>query len=240
MNIAERAVIVAAGFGSRLLPITKEIPKPLIKVNGKRIIDTIIDALHDNGIQEIHIVVGHLKELFYELLKKYQGIHFIENPYYQEYNNLSSLFCAREYLENAIVLDGDQIIKNRAILEPYFDASGYCCSWIDQENNGEWILKIEDKKIIGCDRNGKSKGLQLHSISFWSKKDAERLKKHLEEEFLVNRNKSIYWDDIVIFLHPEDYDLKIKKIASRDLIEIDSLSDLTAVDRSYERIANEK
>lgn len=240
MNIAERAVIVAAGFGSRLLPITKETPKPLIKVNGKRIIDTIIDALHDNGIQEIHIVVGHLKELFYELLKKYQGIHFIENPYYQEYNNLSSLFCAREYLENAIVLDGDQIIKNGVILQPYFDASGYCCSWIDSENNGEWILKIEDEKIIGCDRNGKSTGWQLHSVSFWTKNDAAKLKKHLEEEFLVNRDQSIYWDDIVIFLHPEDYDLKIKKIASRDLIEIDSLSDLAAVDRSYERIANEK
>lgn len=240
MNIAERAVIVAAGFGSRLLPITKETPKPLIKVNGKRIIDTIIDALHYNGIQEIHIVIGYLKERFYELLKKYPDLHFIENPYYQEYNNLSSLFCAKEYLENAIVIDGDQIIKNRDILQPSFDSSGYCGSWIDQENNGEWILKIEDEKIIGCDRNGKSKGLQLHSVSFWAKEDAEKLKKHLEEEFLVNRNKSIYWDDIVIFLHPEDYDLKIKKLASGDLIEIDSISDLAAVDRRYERITNEK
>lgn len=240
MNIAERAVIVAAGFGSRLLPITKEIPKPLIKVNGERIIDTIIDALHDNGIGEIYVVIGHLKERFYELLKKYPNLHFIENPYYGEYNNVSSLFLAKEYLENAIVLDGDQIIKNKNILQPFFYGSGYCCSWIDRENNGEWILNIEEEKIIDCDRNGKKKGWQLHSVSFWTKKDAEKLKKHLEEEFVINHNKNIYWDDIVIFLHCDDYDLKVKKIASGDLVEIDSISDLLAIDKSYERIMNEK
>ena len=64
---AERAIIMAAGKGKRMQPLTLETPKPLIKVNGVRMIDTIIRGLHANGITEIYVVVGYLKEKFSEL-----------------------------------------------------------------------------------------------------------------------------------------------------------------------------
>ena len=64
MNKVKRAIILAAGKGTRLQPLTFDTPKPLIMVNGKRMIDTIIEGLHDNGIFEIYVVVGHLKEKF--------------------------------------------------------------------------------------------------------------------------------------------------------------------------------
>ena len=79
MNYVKRAIIVAAGKGDRLHPITKNTPKPLVTVNGKRFIDTIIDALHANGINEIHIVVGYMKERFFGLVEKYPDLDFIEN-----------------------------------------------------------------------------------------------------------------------------------------------------------------
>ena len=94
MNKAERAVIMAAGFGSRLMPVTKETPKPLIKVNGVRMIDSVIKALHKNGVNEIYIVVGYLKEKFDVLKREYSGIELIENPYYDTCNNISSLYVA--------------------------------------------------------------------------------------------------------------------------------------------------
>ena len=62
----KRAVIIAAGEGKRLRPVTLEVPKPLIKVNGKRMIDTGIEALRASGVRDIYIVVGYKKELFYE------------------------------------------------------------------------------------------------------------------------------------------------------------------------------
>ena len=71
MNKIKRAIILAAGKGTRLRPITENIPKPLISVNGVRFIDTIIDGLISNNINEIYVVVGYLKEKFTVLKDKY-------------------------------------------------------------------------------------------------------------------------------------------------------------------------
>lgn len=141
-HIVERAIIMAAGIGQRLRPVTLTTPKPLVTVNGVCMIDTIIAALHENEIHEIYVVVGYLKEQFYEWAKKYNGITLIENPWYAECNNIASLYVAREYLNNAIILDGDQIIRNPAILHREFTRSGYSCAWTDRATN-EWLLTVK-------------------------------------------------------------------------------------------------
>ena len=62
IHIVKRAIIMAAGIGKRMQPLTFEIPKPLVKVNGVKMIDSVVDGLRKNGINEIYVVVGHLKE----------------------------------------------------------------------------------------------------------------------------------------------------------------------------------
>ena len=88
---------MAAGKGKRMQPLTLETPKPLIKVNGVRMIDTIIRGLHANGITEIYVVVGYLKEKFSELPSEYPGLTLIENPYWDTCNNISSLATYERY-----------------------------------------------------------------------------------------------------------------------------------------------
>lgn len=112
MESVKRAIIMAAGMGKRMMPLTVDTPKPLIKVHGTPMIETIIIGLRQNNIAEIYIVAGYLHDKFEYLVMKYPGVVIIKNPYYEVSNNISSLYVARDYLENAMILDGDQIINN--------------------------------------------------------------------------------------------------------------------------------
>lgn len=234
MFTVKRAIIIAAGIGSRMQSVTLKTPKPLVMVNGTRMIDTVIKGLHNNGINEIYIVVGHLKEQFYQLEKDYTNIHIIENPFYKTCNNISSLYVARDYLEDVIIIDGDQIIYNDKILEPSFNRSGYNALWTDGKTN-EWLMSVNDGIVTHCLRNGGAHGWQLYSISRWNKEDGQKLKRCLELEFIKNKNTQIYWDDIAMFYYPEQFKLGIKEMKPNDIIEIDTLDELISIDPSYKK-----
>lgn len=233
MHTVKRAIIMAAGLGNRMKPVTEKCPKPMVKVNGVRMIDTVIEGLHANGIHEIYVVVGYLKDKFNELLVDYPDIQLIENPLYMDCNNISSLYVVKEYLEEAIILDGDQIIYNKEILKPEFEKSGYNAVWVEHETD-EWLMQVAENSVISCSRTGGKSGWQLYSISRWSKEDGKKLKKYLEIEFDEKKNRQIYWDDVPMFCHFEKFDLGIFEMKKEDIIEVDNYEELVALDASYE------
>lgn len=238
MNTVKRAVIMAAGEGRRMLPVTLHTPKPLVRVNGVRMIDSVIKALRQNKIQEIYIVVGYLKEQFAVLEQEYPEITLIENPDYKSCNNISSLYAAREHLEESMILDGDQLIFEPAVLHREFERSGYNCIWTSEPTK-EWLLSLRNGIVCGCSRNGGREGWQLYSISRWTKQDGKKLKKYLEQEFIVNGNKQLYWDDVALFCHPEEFQLGITEMKRGDIVEIDDLEELAAIDCNYQKYLKE-
>lgn len=233
MNKITRAIIMAAGKGTRMHPITETLPKPLIRVHGKRMIDTIIEALHENGIYEIYVVVGYLKEAFQNLPNEIKGITLIENPYFDTCNNISSLYVAKDYISNAIIIDGDQIVTDSTILSSEFENSGYNCVW--QENDTkEWMLTLDEHyKVLSCSRTGGNHAWQLYGISRWIKEDGIKLKELLELEFKEKKNTQIYWDDIAMFEHFDKFNLQGYPMHAGGVKEIDSLDELIEEDSSY-------
>ena len=233
---------MAAGRGTRLSPLTEHTPKPLTKVRGKVIIETVIDGLIFNGIHEIIVVIGYLGVKFEYLREKYKNIKLLTNPYWADCNNISSLYVAREYLEDAFIVDGDQLICDPDVFFPFFDKSGYSAVWSEGPSR-EWILQLDGNDIISCSRTGGNKGWQLFGISRWSAEDGIKLKAHIEKEFIVKENKQIYWDDVPLFCYPEDYELSAYPLAPGKVIEVDSVSELIQIDDSYrylEGLNNEK
>lgn len=235
MTTIDNAIIMAAGLGTRMRPLTYKTPKPLVKVAGQPMIESVIAALHANRIYDISIVVGYLADQFAYLVEKYDGVKLINNPYYLKYNNISSLYVARDELKNTVILDGDQVITNPDILSQQFKHSGYAGSWVDTWTD-EWIMHTDEQHVVrSCDRDGGKDGWRLYSLSKWTQADSARLKYYLVKEFEQKKHFDIYWDDIAMFDYATAFSLMVQPIKSTDIVEIDSVEQLNTVSQQMER-----
>ena len=164
MYTVKRAIIMAAGKGRRMGVLTQGTPKPMLKVRGERMICRMIRFLLDNGIEEIYIVVGWQKERFQEVLNEFPQVRLIENPYYDTCNNISSIYAARELLEDCMILEGDQYFFSPAPLARDFAHTEYNAYWQDTPTV-EWLAEADENgKIIGCsDRTEKSSAAPIRA-----------------------------------------------------------------------------
>jgi len=226
----KRAVFIAAGFGSRLVPITFNTPKPLVRVNGVRIIDTLLDAVCAAGIGEITIVRGHLSEQFDQLKYKYPNIQFLENPIYNESNNISSAMCARFLLQNAYLLESDLLLKNPALIRKYQYTSNYL--GVPVEITDDWCFETRNK-IITRLKVGGTNCHHMFGISFWNQTDGAKLAEHIKQVYQMPGGKERYWDQVALEYFIKDYAVEVRECTFDDIIEIDTLNELRNLDENY-------
>lgn len=105
------AIILAAGFGSRLMPLTKEQPKCMVEYQNKKIIAYEIEALKSAGVNEIAVVGGYLNEVLKNYLNQYDIKHFFINPKYDKTNMVYTFFCAKDFMLKCIKERQDLIIS---------------------------------------------------------------------------------------------------------------------------------
>ena len=228
---AKRAIFIAAGFGSRLVPITFNTPKPLVRVHGKRIIDTLLDACLEAGINEIYIVRGYLAEQFDQLLYKYPMIKFLENPIYNEANNISSALIARYMLSNAYVFEADLLISNPKIIKKYHYTSDFLA--IKKDRTDDWCFEVKDG-IITKQKVGGEDCWQMVGISFWSDTDGHKLSQDIAEVYATPGGKERYWDQVPLVYKKENYAVEIRECFDEDIVEIDTFRELKAIDKTYD------
>lgn len=228
---AKRAIFIAAGFGSRLAPITLNTPKPLVRVHGVRIIDRLIDACLEAGINEIYIVRGYLGEQFDQLLYKYPMVKFLDNPLYTEANNISSSLQARLLLSNAYVFEADLLISNPKIITRYHYTSDFLA--IRKAHTDDWCFTVEDG-IITEEKVGGENCWQMVGISYWNGEDGRRLAQDIPQVFAAQGGKERYWEQVPLADRKEHYSVAVRECFEEDIVEIDTFQELKAIDRAYD------
>lgn len=226
-----RAVFIAAGFGSRLVPITFNTPKPLVRVHGKRIIDSLIDACLEAGIEEIYIVRGYLSEQFDQLLYKYPMIKFLENPLYNEANNISSALIARYLLSNAYVFEADLLISNSKIIKKYHYTSDFLA--IKKDRTDDWCFEVKNGIIVEQKVGGEN-CWQMVGISYWNEADGHKLAQDLAEVYATPGGKERYWEQVPLNYRKKNYSVEVKECFDEDIVEIDTFRELKAIDKTYD------
>ncbi|HBZ02640.1 MAG TPA: CTP--phosphocholine cytidylyltransferase [Lachnospiraceae bacterium] len=227
----KRAVFIAAGFGSRLAPITFNTPKPLVRVKGVRIIDHLIDACLKAEINEIYIVRGYLAEQFDQLLYKYPMIKFLENPVYNEANNISSALVARHLLSNAYVFEADLLISNPDIIKKYHYTSDFLA--IKKDRTDDWCFEVKDG-VIKEEKVGGENCWQMVGISYWNEADGEKLSDDIAAVYASPGGKERYWEQVPLVYRKENYAVEVRECFDEDIVEIDTFRELKEIDSTYD------
>ena len=227
----KRAIFLAAGFGSRLVPITLNTPKPLIMVKGKKIIETLLDAVVKAEIEEIIIVTGYLNEQFEILLKKYPNIKFIQNDKYNESNNISSAYLVKDMCANSYVLESDLYLYNPNLIRKYEYQSNFLAKYVDVTN--DWCFETKNG-IITKQKVGGYNCHQMYGISYFTKEDSLKMSKDIEYVYNLPGGKEKYWEQVMLDVCKKNYKIAIRECQEGDIIEIDTFNELKQIDKIYD------
>lgn len=229
----KRAIILAAGFGSRMMPATKDKPKPMVKVNGVRIIDTLLDALSFAGIEDITVIGGYQFKELMTLLNKYPSLNLIENTEYATTNNISSAMLSLEKLYGGCYFcEADLYISNPEIIPKYQYASNILGSYSLETD--DWSFKMDDGCLIDY-KKGNTYCYNYYGISYWTSEDCEKLRNDFALVYNTFENgKDYFWEFIPFVLMKERYRVEIRPCRKTDIIEIDNYYELAQLDSSYQ------
>lgn len=226
----KRAVFMAAGFGNRMVPLTLSMPKPLIMVNDKRIIETLLEAVTEAGIEEIYIIRGYQGEAFEMLLSKYPMIKFLENPDYNKANNISSAYVMKDIMANAYVLESDLFLYNKRVIRKYEYTTNYLGRATDYTD--DWCFKTENGYVEELLVGGNDVS-HMYGISYWNEEDAAKMSRDIEKVYHNEGGALKYWDEVSMRDCKDNYNIMVKPVYDGDIIEIDTFEELKEIDKRY-------
>lgn len=226
----KRAIFLAAGFGSRLVPITLNTPKPLVLVNGKKIIETLLDAVVKAEIPEIIIVTGYLSDQFDILTKKYPNITFIYNEKYNEANNISSAYLIKDKISQAYILESDLLLYNPNLIRKYEYHSNFLAKYVDRTD--DWCFETKNG-IITKEKVGGYKCYQMYGISYFDEKDGLQASIDIDKVYNMPGGKEKYWEQTILDIFKNNYKIFIRECYDGDIIEIDTFKELKKIDKIY-------
>lgn len=224
-NRTRRAIILAAGFASRLVPINVSRPKALLKIHNEPLIERQIEHLKAVGVNEIHVVVGYLKEQFDYLIDKY-GVDLIVNPDYWNKNNIHSLYLARNYLFDSYVIPCDIWSVNNPFNQ-YELSSWYM---VGTDLSGKSFARVDSRGQLK--RVNNNRGNSMLGIAYFSSRDAAKMIARIEKMCADSENLSKYWEEILFDRSKMIIDARL--VCSDEIKEINTYEDLREMDERSE------
>lgn len=227
----DNAIILAAGMSTRFVPFNYEMPKGLLEVKGEVLIERQIRQLREKGIEEIIVVVGHMKEKFEYLQDKY-GVILVEATDYSVKNNHASVFAARNYLKNTIITSSDLYFSEN-IFQTYAYDAYYCTIFIPGKTAERGIETDSDDRIIKTMYGDKCYDIWVTlGYAFFSKRFSDNFLKIMEKEFDLPETANKFWADIQDE-HLDELFMYAKRVDSNVIYEFDSLEELREFDSKY-------
>ena len=224
----KNAIILAAGYGMRMIPINMETPKGLLQVNGEPLIERIIRQLHKAGIQNITVIVGFLKESYEYLIDEF-GVELLINMEYSGKNNLHSLCLAEDRIENTYIIPCDIWCGEN----PFHYNELYSWYLVGEENNEESDVRVNLKQeLVKTDGMGN----RMIGISYITGNEAELLKKRMVEMDKDSRFQNCFWEEA---LFSRDKMIVSARMAdSSSVHEINTYEELRELDHSSRQLSS--
>ena len=224
----QNAVILAAGFGMRMVPINTEVPKGLLEVNGEPLIERAIRQLHEAGIMEIYVVVGFMKEKYEYLMDKY-GVRLVVNPEYSTKNNLYSIKLILPHLSNTYIVPCDIWCRNN----PYRKNELYSWYMVSDLVDNESTVRVNRKREL-VSIPPSAGGNEMIGISYLMEEQAAVVRKRIEELCEDERNSNAFWEEA---LYEKDRMIVWARVVhSDDVVEINTYEQLRELDNDSKQL----
>lgn len=224
----QNAVILAAGYGMRMVPINTEEPKGLLEVKGETLIERLISQLHEVGVQNIKVVVGFMKEHYEFLIDKY-NVKLVVNSHYKDWNNIYSLFLVKDEISDTYVLPCDVWFEKNPF-STVEDESWYLFGE-EQVSGSNWQVKNNEKV-----RFNSSKGNKMIGLAYLNEMQGKNISKLLEKS-IEEKQYASFWEDVLE--NKKNFLLKGKLISDNSHAEINSYEQLLDLDSGSTHLKND-
>lgn len=227
----KNAIILAAGFGMRMVPINTETPKGLLEIKGERLIECTIRQLHEVGITEIYVVVGFMKEQYEYLIDEY-GVDLIVAPDYATKNNLHSLKTAADHLSNSYIIPCDIWCEKN----PYSRNELYSWYMVSDLVDDDSTVRVNRKQELVVQKE-QAGGNAMIGICYLLEAEAEIVRERLEELGRDSRYDGAFWEET---LYQKDRMIVTARVVhAADAVEINTYEQLREIDSDSSQLQND-